>query len=195
MFVTRSFSFFYVDPLGIIFWIGALSIDRKTMLPCCLAALFHELGHLLAALALKIRIRRVAFTLYGFRITVDSALLSYPKEAILASAGPLFSLLLYPMTLLENSFFFVEYIPLLRVATLSLGILNLLPVKKFDGGRILNALLSLCFSETVAIRTLDIISALLLLFLWMISVYFLLCGGFGVSLFVFSFTMFCKYFL
>ena len=191
----KSHPNFHAEPLGIIFWLIALSIDLDTMLPCCLAALFHECGHLVAALILKVRLRRLSFSLYGFRLTVDSALLSYRNEAILAAAGPLFSFLLYPLTFLPQNSVTLDHLTTLRMATLSLGILNLLPVKRFDGGRILNALLSLFLPQSIAMRILDVLGALLLLFLWMISVYFLLCGGFGVSLFVFSFTMFCRTFL
>ena len=180
------------EPLGILFLLSALVLDREAVLPCYLSALFHECGHLLAARLLGIPIRSLTFTLFGFRISLCSALISYRRELLLALAGPLFSLLLCAVTLpLPQS----GFLSALRVATLSLGVLNLLPVRHFDGGRMLYAAISSVASPTVACRVISLSGAFVLLLLWAVSVYFLLLGGFGLSLFAFSFAVFCKSFL
>ena len=180
------------EPLGIVFLLLSLLLDSETVLPCYSAALVHECGHLLASRLLGIPIGSLTFTLFGFRLSLKSGLISYRRELLLAMAGPLFSLLLGALTVpfTENRF-----VCALHVATVALGILNLLPVKRFDGGRMLYAAVASLASPSLASRAQDLTSALSLLLLWTVSVYFLLHGGFGLSLFVFSFAVFCKSFL
>jgi stage IV sporulation protein FB len=180
------------EPLGIIFLLFSLLLDREVVLPCYAAALFHECGHLLAARLLRIPIRSLTFTLFGFRLSLVSGLISYRRELMLAASGPLFSFVLGVVTLSCAEGGFASS---LHFATLALGVLNLLPVKRFDGGRMLYALLASIASPSFASRVLDLMGASILLFLWTVSVYFLLHGGFGLSLFIFSFAVFCKSFL
>lgn len=165
------------------------------------AALLHELGHMLAAGLLGVGIKRMSIDLFGARLELPG-LLSYRQELAVALGGPagnLLSILLvwpvwralgYPCVGLstapgELAQFLAGFVP----ASLGLCAVNLLPVRSLDGGRALSCLLSLCWGETVAWRVLSVSSALVLGGLWLLSVYALLRVGQLLSLFVFSFSL------
>ena len=75
---------------------------------------------------------------------------------------------------------------MLGTASLGLGLLNLLPVRGLDGGRMLSCALALTAGERAADVTLRVTTGLALGCLWLLSVYALLRAGETLSLFVFS---------
>lgn len=183
----------------ICFGLAVFLTDREMALPCLLAAAFHECGHLLFAKRLHIPISELKLDLFGARISVSPGLISYKEEFFLAAAGPLFSFLLSfvldcPLLVhlgIDDFRFFVN----LRESSLFLGILNLIPVKGFDGARMLSALLSSMLSPDFAEKVDRFLTGIFLILLWGISVYLLLMTGGGLSLFVFSLGLFFKVFL
>jgi Zn-dependent protease len=118
--------------------------------------------------------------------------MTYGEEWLLAAAGPLFSLLL------SLGLFFLwkisPFAKLLSCASLLLGGLNLLPIRSFDGGRMLASSISYFFGEKTSDYVLRLSSFLFLFLLWAVSVYFLLLAGDGLSLFCFSMSLFSHFF-
>ena len=176
-----------------------------------LAALLHELGHLLAAKALKIGIGEIRFELSGVRICPENRVISYFEEAVLAAAGPLVGLLSALAVLLfaaaagqsitelfsaaerflhqgEGGFLggcgFFCLSSLLQTAT------NLLPVSSFDGGRILYSFLARFAGLDVAERVLGITSALSAFVIWTAALYLMLKVSAGLGVYVFAFGIF-----
>ena len=184
---------FRISPVVAIFFAVLLLTDRSMLcLSAFLAAAFHEAGHLLAARLLRIPIRTLRLDLLGARMDTVGRLLSYGEEWLLCAAGPLFSLLLSGgLSFLWDRFAFTR---LLSCASLLLGLLNLLPVRSFDGGRMLSATVSATLGESAADYVLKLTSFLFLFLLWAISVYFLLRAGDGLSLFCFSMSLFSHFF-
>ena len=182
-----------VSPLVAVFFMGLLLTDRSLLcLSAFLAAAFHEVGHLLAARLLKIPIRRLRLDLLGARMDTVGRMMTYGEEWLLCAAGPLFSLLLS-----GGLCFLWEISPfakLLSAASLLLGLLNLLPIRNFDGGRMLSVALSSFFGERISDYALRLTSFLFLFLLWAVSVYFLLLAGDGLSLFCFSMSLFSHFF-
>ena len=181
---------------------AVLLADPRMALPCLLAAAFHECGHLLAARLLHVPLSELRLDLFGARISVSSGLISYRAEFFLCAAGPLFSFLLAELlslpclsaaTLGDGAL--AGLLPELRDASRFLGILNLLPVRGFDGARMLGALLGAVTSPGLAETVDRLCTGFFLLLLWGISVYLLLLTGGGLTLFVFSAGLFCKVFL
>ena len=78
--------------------------------------------------------------------------------------------------------------------SLLLGLLNLLPIRSFDGGRMLSAAISAMLGEGAAEYVLRLTSFLFLFLLWAVSVFFLLRAGDGLSLFCFSMSLFSHFF-
>ncbi len=158
----------------------------------CLAVAIHEGGHLLAARLCKIHMRELKLGLLGASLFPEGALFSYKKEIILCLCGPIASLLsaaaaVYIFDVRSESFFVLS--------SLALGILNLLPVKDFDGGRTLFALCCLLLSEQAAHKLLGVTSFLVLFSLWSFSLYLLLRVGASLSLYVFCISVFAKIFI
>ena len=156
------------------------------------AALMHEAGHLLAAHLLKIPPKALRIDLLGARIEVDGYLLSYGEEWLLCAAGPLVSLL---GTAVAAPLWGVwEVARVFSCASLVLGLLNLLPIRTFDGGRMLECMLCRFGNERVAARCMTLCSFLFLFLLWATAVYFLLRAGDGLSLLCFSMSLFLRFF-
>ena len=156
------------------------------------AALLHEGGHLLAARLLGIRLERMRLGFLGMRLDMGADILSYGQEWLLCAAGPLVSLLgaavAAPLWGIWKSARFFS------CASLVLGLLNLLPIRSFDGGRMLECFLSLTLGTRASERVMTACSFLFLFLLWATAVYFLLRVGDGLSLFCFSLSLFFRFF-
>ncbi len=168
----------------------------SSLLSVLAAILIHGAGHVLAAACAGVRFGRIRLTATGLRLLTDGGFPSYRAEAVTALGGPLFNI----ATALTVACFRPSselFVPL----SLYLGALNLLPIRGFDGASILTCLLCShhpplpsCQPHT-AERAVDALSALLLLFLWMISVYLLLRRGSALSLYVFCMQLFRTVFM
>lgn len=157
------------------------------------AAALHECGHILAARLCKIRLCEMRLGIFGATLTTDGTLCSYGKEILLAAAGPATNLLCFFVcaSVAQGS-------PLLesfRLSSLFLALLNLLPIRELDGGRITSCALSLLFSPRVAEATVKVLSLCIIFSLWTLSVYLLLRLGASLSLFIFSCFLFCRIFI
>ncbi|MBP3667916.1 MAG: hypothetical protein J6K29_12810 [Clostridia bacterium] len=153
------------------------------LLAVALAALIHELGHMLVAWRRRIPVRALRLDLFGARMEL-SGMISYGAELAVASGGPLASFLAaltaYPWGAAR------EGIYLFSAVSCGLGLLNLLPVRGMDGGRILACFLSLTAGERAAETALRLTTGITLGGLWLLSVYALLRVGQTVSLFAFT---------
>ena len=163
-------------------------------LAALLAAFLHELGHIIAAKIYNIELGELRLGIFGASLTSRVMLCSYKKEILLCLAGPLVNLIsvlmLFPFCKNYDGFF-----ALFIRASLFLGLLNLLPIYEFDGGRILFCLLSLRLSLKTVTLIIKISSFILIFILWSLSVYLLLRLSSSVSLFIFSLALFSKIFL
>ena len=184
---------FLIQPLAIIYLIWMLLADKSGIAAMSiLAAALHEVGHILAARLLKIPIRAMRFDLLGARIDVKGRILSYGEEWLLCMAGPLSSLLFS----LLGSFFWshTKLAIVFSCASLLLGLLNLLPIQTFDGGRMLEcALLSFTSPKKVG----SILRGCTFLFLWLLwafSAYLMIKIADGISLFFFTLTLLARFF-
>jgi Zn-dependent protease len=184
---------FLIQPLAIIYLLWMLLSDKSGIAAMSiLAAALHEVGHILAAQLLKIPIRAMRFDLLGARIDVKGRILSYGEEWLLCMAGPLSSLLFS----LLGSFFWsnTKLAIVFSCASLLLGLLNLLPIQTFDGGRMLEcALLSFTSPKKVG----SILRGCTFLFLWLLwafSAYLMIKIADGISLFFFTITLLARFF-
>ena len=160
------------------------------------AAALHELGHLLAALRLDIPISSLSFELLGARINVSGRLYSYKDEILLCLAGPAANAVCGILSFISIAFFGEhELLAFFAVASFSLCILNLLPIRSFDGGRILSCALCRFAAPGRAEAVMDVLSFICCFLLWCISVYLLLRAGASFSLFIFSLSLFARLFI
>ena len=148
-----------------------------------LAALLHEFGHMVAAWGWSVPIRRLRLDLFGARMELGG-LTGYAAELAVAAGGPLVSLAAAALARPFGDVF--EGVALFSGASLGLGLLNLLPVRGLDGGRMLSCALALTAGERVSEGVLRLTTVLFLGGLWLVSVYALLRVGEALSLFTFS---------
>ena len=176
-----------------VFWLWMLLSERCEIgIATVLAAFLHECGHLLAAKLLKIPLRELKIDLLGARLEVSDKMISYSDEWLLSAAGPLSSflcaILAFPLwKVLPSSAFF-------SAVSFLLGILNLLPIQTFDGGRMLECLFMPLFGEKRTTRLMGASSFLLLFLLWAVAVYCLLLANDGLSLLCFSMSLLMRFF-
>lgn len=182
-----------MTPIVAILFLGMLFADHTGVwFVTLLAALVHELGHLLAAKCLRIPIENLRIGLLGARLSVRGRMLSYGEEWLLCAAGPFASLL---ASCAASPFWrYGQIAQWFSCASLLLGILNLLPIRSFDGGRMLQSLLSCFLPEGRVLALMRLISFFFLFLLWAVAVYFLLRVGEGLSLFCFSMSLFYRFF-
>ena len=157
------------------------------------AATLHELGHVIAAKMLRIDLAQIKLDVIGARLTTTGRLCSYHSLILLCFAGPLVNFLCFAPALLEIST--NAWLAEFCLSNLSLGVLNLIPIEGFDGGRILHAVLCKIFPLQTAERICGALSFCALLSLWMLSVWLLLRTGSSLTLFVFSCCLFGMLFL
>ena len=199
--------------IGGVLMIAAMAISDRglVIVVYCLAALLHELGHIIAAGLLKVRIEEIRLGFSGVRIVTDSALTSYKNEIILAAAGPLmnflslsFSLAIFyargiraeEMLRCADSFLKGEsestlgMLGFFALSSLIQAVMNLLPVKTFDGGRILYCSVASLISQGAAERSNELCSALVAWLLWTVALYLMLRISSGLGIFVFAACIF-----
>ncbi len=173
-----------------------LSSSRYAFIPL-IAAAIHELGHIVCARLLGVRLSRFELGIFGARISTECALTSYTKEIAISSAGPLSNLICADIAAIisKTSGVSSQVFDIFTVSSLALGIINLLPIKTFDGGRIFSSFLSIFLSVSSVEIIIDICSFLSLFFIWSISLYLLLRTSASLSLFVFSLSVFSNIFI
>ena len=170
-----------------------LLCDRTGLvLATLLAAALHECGHLAAARAMKIPLRAMRIDLMGARLEIGGRMISYREEWLLSAAGPIASF----FAAAGGSLFWYtgNFAICFSCASLLLGLLNLLPIRSFDGGRMLFCALASHLGVGTVERVMSGCSFFFLFLLWATSVYFLLRAGDGISLFFFSVTLFLRFF-
>jgi Zn-dependent protease len=137
-----------IDASGLILVAFAfLILPLEWLISAVLAAGLHEMGHYLSAKLMRIPVFSVSVSASGCRM--DTGPMSKMQEVICASAGPLVSLVLYPIS---------RWMPILGLCALVQGLFNLLPVYPMDGGRILRAAAGERASEIVSVITSSVLA-------------------------------------
>ena len=121
--------------------------------------ILHELAHICMALLLKVKIREIEMLPVGITAKYIGKI-SSQKEFVISLAGPLASLLFYK--LLNISF--------LKDINLLIAFINLIPLKPFDGGRILSSLFTILFGAPKAKNITVIVQKMCLNFLVVITI-------------------------
>lgn len=156
----------------------------ETALMTLSAALFHEAGHIGAMLALGIPHGGVKARMGGLMI-VPKKSLSYKEEIISAAAGPAASLLGAAIAF-AASFSLGDFFVIYALINLITAFSNLIPVRGYDGYRIIYCAAALKTEERTAFRICYSISFFFSAVLCFTALFFMLRCGAGFFLF-FSF--------
>lgn len=180
---------FSVSPATIILFICMIATTPPTQLiACILSACIHECGHIVAAKALSIDLSHMKLDVLGARLTTAGRLYSYPCMIALCLAGPLVNLLCFVLTLPFCAY--SDWILQFSLSSLALGLMNLIPIEGFDGGRTVHGLLCAFMPVSIVERVCTVLSFASLFLMWLFSVWMILRTGTTLTLFVFSCCLF-----
>lgn len=173
-----------------------LSSSPYALIPL-IAAAIHELGHILCARICGVRLSSFELGIFGARISTEGALYSYSTEIAISAAGPIFNLICADLVAIICKLSGISSsIPDIFIfSSVALGVINLMPIRSFDGGRIFSALLSKFISVSSVEAILDALSFSSLFLIWSISLYLLLRTSASLSLFIFSISVFANIFV
>ena len=140
--ITYTFAPTENDVPGIGQWKYAVSLTFAILL--YLSVLIHELSHTVVALRFGLPVRRISLYLLGGVSEIEKPAPTPGKEASIAVAGPLISLVLAAIAYVTAKQLAPQTVgrllaDALLVSNLSIGIFNLLPGLPLDGGRVLSA--------------------------------------------------------
>ena len=157
----------------------------ETYVLIILFAIIHELGHLIAGLALGMQPESIKLMPYGLSISfkiipkdynkkIGTGNLLEIKKIIVAVAGPLTNFIIILITFKLKINLFSNLV--IVYANLLIMIFNLIPIYPLDGGRILKGILHMLvgkkFSEKY-INNISFIALLVVTFIGSIGIYYL----------------------
>ncbi len=147
------------------------------------AVLLHEMAHAITAFTLGIKIAEIEIWPFGGQAVVDDFTALDPlREICLAFAGPFCSLALAAGIYYLGLFSLSGWRSLFININLYLGFFNLLPALPLDGGRILQAVLSVKFGYRKAVTWTAALGKILGIGMVGSSIYLILSQYWGVNI-------------
>lgn len=157
---------------------AVLLIDRSNRILCCfLAALLHELGHILVMRRRQLRIRAIRLRLFDVLIEADAPP-DIRTDYFVTLGGVTMNFLCGALLL--------PFSEKLALPHFALGIFNLLPVMSLDGGHLLELCLSRRFSPIICRNVLRITTVFFLLPLMTAGLWLLFRSRYNYSLLAIS---------
>ncbi len=149
------------------------------------AVSLHEAGHLVTAKILKIPLFEVDFTPFGIRMRFDLATAVTSKAVAVYLSGSIVSIAVGALVLFyaspDNKAVFA-----FGLVSLTLGLVNLMPVRNLDGGCVAESLLSTQLYPDTAYRISKTLSNVFVFLFWFATVYINLTDGINVSMITLS---------
>lgn len=188
-----------ISPISVLWITFLIASETSYLLPTVIAVALHELGHIIAARILKIRISSLEITILGARMETVGEI-SYKKEFLFALGGPLFGALTfavcYPLRSLPNVFPpLSDFFLFLSLISLALALFNLIPLPSLDGSRLIKCLLKHLLPLDTAERIMRIIGFFSLFTLWLFSAYLVIKTSGGLEMLIFCAIFFAKSFI
>ena len=186
---------FKITFFTLMFYLTTIISEGHSLFIMIVPAILHELGHLISAKMLGIRIYAIEINVLGARITLDHYC-SYSDEFIISLCGPLVNLVCSVVTLkFIHIFDSSSYLKLFFLSSSSLFLTNVLPIKSFDGGRMIECTLLKKLDPILTNKIISATSFITLFTLWCVSVYFMLRSASSLSTFIFSISLFANIFI
>ena len=158
-------------PATLYFW--TVFAGPEAALQSFSAVVLHECGHIFAGLVTGRKISVVTLSPFGADIGYTGAS-SYKTDVLTALAGPFVSVI--------SGILFYKAFYGFAVISFIYGLLNLIPVPCFDGGRTLRCILRSSADIVKADLICDAVSVLFLIIMYVFSVFLLFYTSFNASL-------------
>lgn len=191
----RSIMKIRVSITVILFLFLSLFTKNYSVIILFIAALIHESGHIIVSNVTNLKMRSMKFDIFGASLITENNMSSYSDEVMVAIAGPLLNFLTSMPLLFIPSVRRSSYCELFLYSSLFLAIINILPIRDFDGGRVFYILLSKAKDPKFAYNCISVSSFFIIFSFWTLSVYLLMRFNFSLSLFIFSESLFFKLFM
>ena len=149
------------------------------------AVFIHETGHMLTAKAVGIPLWDVRYTPFGIRMRFDISTAGTVSAVAVYLSGSLVSIICGAVTLHFTSPH-SRAVFAFALISLTLGLINLMPVRGLDGGCILEHLLSAKLYPDTAYRAVKAVSDVFVFFFWFCALYVSLNEGINVSMITLS---------
>lgn len=147
-----------------------------------LFSLIHEIGHLTAITAFKEKPERISFGLFGMSIVRRNDLTqNYRKEFFTALAGPFMNFIIALIFYIVNLKYSNELNQKIIIVNLIIGSFNMMPVFALDGGRALESVLKMYFSENTGEKLLKLVSFITLVIMMSFGFYILISTGYNFT--------------
>lgn len=147
-----------------------------------LFSLIHEIGHLTAIILFKEKPERISFGLFGMTIVRKNDLTqNYRKEFFTALAGPFMNFIIALIFYIVNLKYSDELNQKIIIVNLIIGSFNMMPVFALDGGRALESVLKMHFSENTGEKILKPISFVTLVIMMSFGFYILISTGYNFT--------------
>ncbi len=132
---------FSISPLAPLPLICFMLLNNGPLFPCALiAALLHECAHIAAIYLSGARVVRLGIYPFGAEIVSGGRLLSYGQSLFVALSGVTVNFLCATVLLLPRAPYTLQ---VFGICSLGLGLFNLLPLKRLDGGEVVENLCAL----------------------------------------------------
>lgn len=152
---------------------------RESFICAFIISLFHETGHLIAMIVMKIYPDSISFTPTGIRINCTSEVVSPKAECIISASGPFVNVILMPIL------YFIPYkLPFL--INTGLLMINLLPLRNLDAGRLLNNLIIIFKDELHAEKVMNVSETIVCILIISVLIISLIKGIINPSFIVFA---------
>lgn len=166
---------------------AVLLLDRGNSVVCCfIAALMHELGHIVMMRLCSVRVRGLRLRLFDVLIEADEPP-TFRADVLITLGG-----------VLANFVFAAVFAPVsakLSLPHLMLGVFNSLPVMSLDGGHLLYIVLARKFEPHICRNAVLISTFVFILPLMTAGLYLLFNSGYNYSLLAISLYLLTVLFL
>lgn len=163
-----------------------LATDRTGFLiPCMLAVILHELGHLFTMWLLECAPKEIKLIPTSIEIVRSFSKKPY-GETVIALMGPIVNLFLSLVFYVNYLIFKNEALIVFSLLNLIIGLFNLLPVKGLDGGTVLFNIIAKKQSLDKATKALTLITLICGFIILTLALFLLLNGTFNPSIFIIS---------
>lgn len=156
------------------------------------AALLHELGHLLVMLICGQPVKQITVLPFGIDIKKSTLISSYKADIAVSLAGIVVNILMIALCgiLPENTA--VEFF---KQSNVVLFAINVLPIKSLDGGQILEKLLLLTLPPDTVERVMAFCSMVYIILVGSVAIWVLFYSGYNFTLLFMCMYLFAGLFL
>lgn len=178
-------------PTLIFFAVLIFKFDITYFIPF-ISAFLHELGHIFVMKMCGQNINQIKILPFGIDIQKNNSLSSYKDDILISSAGILVNL---SLIILCKTFYKGHYADFFITSNTILIFINLLPIKSFDGGQIVETLLALKYDLNTADKIIKVSSFICIFLVGSFAVWLLFNTSYNFTLLFMCIYLFCGIFL